>query len=143
MLRALRRSVALTPRASPRSFLSSSGPSETTTVMLRKLHPSATAKSLDDLVKASGLRIRKAEIEPGCALQVLNEVHAECAASLIAKKFKCDTKLSGTTVPALLLQNLPGSVGAEDIKKSFVKHDPKSIHLSGGVTLSVRTIPPC
>ena len=68
---------------------SSAAPSETTTVMLKKLHPSATGEILNDVIAKSGISIRKAIIEPGCAVQLTNEVQAECVSTLLKHEFNC------------------------------------------------------
>lgn len=109
-------------------------PSETTTVLLKKLHPSATAALLQETIDTSGLRIRKTHIEPGCAVHVTNEVQAECVSTLLKHEFGCSTMVESAMFPALLLKNLPSRLSSQDIKKSFVKHDPKNVHLSGGTT---------
>ena len=105
----------------------SNAPSETTTVMLRKLHPSATQKTLSETIDKAGLRIRKAIIEPGCAIQIRNIVHAECAATLVQKQFKCKAKVVDTTCPALILKNVPRDLSAQDIKEAFSKYDAKTV----------------
>lgn len=112
----------------------SQAPSETTTVMLKKLHPSATAATLQEVVDASGLRIRKTFIEPGCGVQLANEVQAECVSTLLQHEFGCSTTIAGTMSPAVLLKNVSSTLSAQDIKKAFVQHDPKGVHLSGGTS---------
>lgn len=114
----------------------SKAPSETTTVMLKKLHPSATAATLQEAIDESGLRIRKTLIEPGCAVQLTNEVHAECVATLLKHEFGCSTSIAGTMFPALLLKNISSDLSSQDIKKSFQKHDPKGVHLTGGTSFT-------
>ena len=67
--------------------LAGEGPSETTTVLLKKLHPSATQKSLSDLIATSTMRIRRVHIEPGCAVHLSNVVQAECAIKILEQKY--------------------------------------------------------
>ncbi len=45
--------------------------------------------------------------------------------------------LATTTMPSLVLQNLPGTVSAEQLQKAFSKFDPKFIQLIGGSSFQV------
>jgi hypothetical protein len=93
MLGAFRRQVVPSayrgafPIAAGSRGLAGEGPSETTTVLLKKLHPSATQKSLSDLITSSSLRIRRVHIEPGCAVHLQNVVQAECAIKVLEQKY--------------------------------------------------------
>jgi hypothetical protein len=63
----------------------STGPSTTTTVQLRKLPSSLTETSLKTAL--GSLNYRKLELEPGCAIHLLNEAQADCGQSKINQKF--------------------------------------------------------
>lgn len=70
------------------STKASKGPSTTTTIQLRKLPSSLTETSLKTAL--GSLNYRKLELEPGCAIHLLNEAEADCGLTKIKQKFGCE-----------------------------------------------------
>ena len=110
-------------------------PSLTTTVVLKNISPSTTETSLK--AGLSEINFRKVEIEPGCSIHVRNEAEAMHVSSSIASKFNYEGAISGTTMPSLLLQNLPSSICSDHLKKIFGKFDPKTVRLIGTKSIQV------
>jgi hypothetical protein len=114
---------------------SSGGPSTTTTVILRNLSPSTTETSLKGAI--GEIAHRKVEMEPGCAIHLQNEGEATYLSSLITSKFGYEGSISSTTMPSLLLQNLPNNVCIQKLEKSFAKFKPKIVRVTGSSSLQV------
>lgn len=112
-------------------------PSTTTTVILKNLSPLLTETSLKAAI--AEINCRKVEMEPGCAIHVKNEAEANYVSSLVASKFGYEGSIASTSMPSLLLQNLPVSVCADRLEKAFATFGPKMIRLIGGSSIQVRT----
>ena len=111
-------------------------PSATTTVILKNLSPLTTETSLKAALV--DIKCRKVEMEPGCSIHVRNEAEANYVSSLVASKFQYDGQIASTSMPSLLLQNLPTSVCADRLEKAFASFSPKMIRLIGGSSIQVR-----
>lgn len=140
-----------------RRALSSTGPSEKTTILLKHLSPTITESVLKDALK--DVKIRKVEMQPGFSMHVLNEAHASLCRDLIYKTGREVRKIckllkeilkpiiflmvtqqahiSSTNMPALLLKNLPTGVSDSVLQSKFAKYDPKFVRFFGGPTLQV------
>jgi hypothetical protein len=111
------------------------GPSLKTSVLLHRIPPSLTQDLLKEKLK--DIKIRKVELEPGCSIHVFNEAEAASVSSFISSSFNCETKVTSTALPSLLLHNLPDTVSIETLKKSFSDFNPVAVNLSGGNTFQV------
>jgi len=110
-------------------------PSTTTTIQLHRLPLSVTESSLQkDLLE---VKSRKVQLEPGCAIHVLNEAEADFAAEQISAKLNCDCSIASATIPSLLLQNMPDTITAQTLEAAFSSFRPKSVHVMGGASLQV------
>ena len=111
-------------------------PSTTTTIRLSRLAPGVTETKLKDALVAAKVDSRRVLLEPGCALLFHNEAEADAATKVIIQKLvgsQCEVK--PTTMPALLLHNLPESASVQSLEAAFSGHGPKSIQIVGGATL--------
>lgn len=125
--------------ASRRTLSSVAGePSTTTTVVLKNISPTTTETSLK--AGLSEINFRKVEIEPGCSIHVRNEAEAMHISSSIASKFNYEGAISSTTMPSLLLQNLPSSICSDNLKRIFGKYDPKTVRLIGTKSIQVNEV---
>jgi hypothetical protein len=80
--------------------------------------------------------MRKLELEPG----FLCHTGAEADALYVIKtatSMQLQTRLINTSMPALLLNNLPPQISVENLKATFEKYSPKRIHIHGTTTLEV------
>ena len=110
-------------------------PSTKTTVILRNLNPSTTEASLKAAI--SEVSCRKVEMEPGCAIHVRNEAEATYISTLVKSKFDYESVVVSTSIPSLLLENLPASICTTRLGKAFAKFQPKLIRLVGGASVQV------
>ena len=111
-------------------------PSTTTTIRLSRLAPGVTETMLKDALVAAKVDSRRVLLEPGCALLFHNEAEADAATKVIIQKLagsQCQVK--PTTMPALLLHNLPESASVQSLAAAFSGHGPKSIQIVGGATM--------
>jgi small subunit ribosomal protein S5 len=130
--------LAIAARVKQRSLLSptanfcmaASAPNNKTLVILDGLPLSTTNSSLQESL--SGVEnVRKCEVQPGCALHVVDEAGAIFAAKQIGDKLNYSASVRNVCLPSIVLNNVPGSVTAEVIQQSFQKYDPKVIRFSG------------
>ena len=109
-------------------------PSTTTTVLLRNLAPTVTETTLKASIGAiKELQIRKIEVEPGCAFHFTNEAEASFASKVLHLHHQktCTTQITNSTMPSLLLQNLPATMYVQHLEKCFSKFNPKVVRLTG------------
>ena len=118
-----------------RRTVSSVEPSTTTTLILKNLSAATTETSLKAAIGA--IPTRKIELEPGCSIHVVNEAEATYVSSILASKYNYDSRIAGTTLPSLLLQNLPSSVSTQRLEKAFGRFKPKMIRLVGSSSIQV------
>lgn len=121
----------------PRRALSTVEPSTTTTVIIKSLSASATETSLKAALADVVTNTRKVEMEPGCSIHVINEAQASYVSSIMASKFSYDGSVTSTTLPSLLLQNLPSTVCSNRLEKAFGRFQPKMIRLVGSSSIKV------
>jgi hypothetical protein len=114
-----------------------SEPSTTTTVILKNLSPLLTESSLKAAI--AEIKCRKVEMEPGCSIHLKNEAQANYVSSLVKTKFGYEGHIASTSMPSLLLQNLPTSVCADRLEKAFSSFGPKMIRLIGSSSIQVWT----
>jgi len=105
------------------------GPSTTTTILLRELGVAVTEPALKEALK--DVKHRKIELEPGCTIHVASAAAAHYGMEKIGSKLGFSSKVSSTVMPALLLQNLAGDVTAEILLSAFQKHGPKVVQFTG------------
>ena len=107
--------------------------------MLRHLAPSVTEATLKAAVGGiKDLDCRKVEIEPGCAFHFTNEAEATYASKILATALpRCTSNFANATMPSLLLQNLPPTMSAQRLEKTFAKFNPKLVRLTGSATVQV------
>lgn len=110
-------------------------PSTTTTVILKNLSPSLTETSLKAAI--AEINCRKIEMEPGCSIHVKNEAEANYVQSLVSSKFGYHGQIASTSLPSLLLENLPASVCADGLEKAFSSFGPKMIRMIGSSSIQV------
>ena len=115
-------------------------PSTKTTVILRNLDPSTTEASLKAAL--TEITCRKVEMEPGCSIHVRNEAEATYISNLVKTKFDYESVISSTSIPTLLLENLPATICTTRLKKAFGKFQPKLIRLVGGASVQVPRVSP-
>ena len=125
--------------AMPRRALSSVEPSTTTTLILKNLSAATTETSLKAAIGA--IPTRKIELEPGCSVHVVNEAEATYVGSILASKYNYDCRIGSTTLPSLLLQDLPSSVSTQRLEKAFGRFKPKMIRLVGSASVQVAMSP--
>ena len=124
--------------AAPSSRAGAAPPSTTTTIRLSRLGAGVTEAKLKAALTAAKVDSRRVLLEPGCALMVRNEAEAEVAALRIAGKFAgSHCAVRPTTMPALLLQNLPDSASAQSLEAAFSAQGPKSVQVVGGASVQV------
>ena len=113
-------------------------PSMTTTIKLTRLPLGITETKLRESMVAAKIDARKVMLEPGCAVLLYNEAEAELAARSITAKFPGSScQIRQTTMPSLLLQNLPDTVSAQSLQAAFAAFQPKSVQMIGGASLSL------
>jgi small subunit ribosomal protein S5 len=105
-------------------------PSNKTLVVLNGLPLSTTNSSLQQSLAGIDT-IRKCEVEPGCALHVVDEAGAIFAAKQIQDKLNYRTVVRNACLPSLVLNNVPGNVSADMIYQSFQKYYPQAVRFSG------------
>lgn len=105
-------------------------PNNKTLVMLDGLPLSTTNESLRQAIGEMET-VRKCEVEPGCALHVVDEVGASCLAKEIEKQLKMNSTVRNTCLPSVVLKNLPSSVNSQAIFSSFQKYNPMAVRFSG------------
>ena len=118
-------------------------PSTTTTVLLRKLAPTVTETTLKASIGAiKELQIRKIEVEPGCAFHFTNEAEANFATKILHLHHQknCTTQITNSTMPSLLLQNIPATMYEQHLEKCFSKFNPKVVRLTGLPMMQVNAI---
>lgn len=114
---------------------STRAPSTTTTIRLSKLPSSTTETKLKEWITAASIDSRRILLEPGCAILFRNEAEADLASKSITSKFsgsRCAVK--PTTMPSVLLQNLPDSASVQSLESAFASHKPKVVQIFGGST---------
>jgi small subunit ribosomal protein S5 len=122
-----------------RRAVTTTSPSETTTVLLKNISPGTNESSLKAAIDAiETIKYRKVEMEPGCSIHFSNEADATYANSLISSKYGYDGRISETALPSLLLQNLPRNISIDKLEGSFAKFQPKTIRVTG--TSSIQAI---
>ncbi len=132
------------PILSSRSPLSSAAlPSNTTTLRVLGLPNNITESLLREKV-GNAVDARKVEIEPGCAIHVLNEAEAQHAKTVLAAASLDAISLDGcnvisTAMPAVYLDNIPASMTSESISELFSKYDLNVVHVTGGTAHTVIT----
>ena len=134
MLRSIFRSKSLL--SLPRRTLSTKEPSGTTTAIIKNLSASSNETNLK-LAILDTIKLRKLEVEPGCSIHLLNEAEATFVSSMVTTKFDYEGTISPTTMPSLLLQNLPSSICSQRLEKAFGRFQPKLIRLVGSSSLQV------
>lgn len=132
-------------RLGGRATLGTATPSTTTTIQLLDLPLSMTESRLGDLVmNIEGCR--KVEMEPGFAVHFSSEAELEVARQkIIGSGDKLGVSDEGcsmmnTTIPSLLLQNLPSHVTSHSLSEAFKGSckEPAHIHLVGSKSLQIR-----
>lgn len=110
--------------------MAASRPNNKTLVVLDGLPLSTTNSTLQEALAGIDT-IRKSEVQPGCALHVVDEAGAMFAAKEITDKLKYRATVRNACLPSIVLNNVPSTVSADDIQKSFQKYDPKAVRFSG------------
>ena len=121
----------------PRRASSTVEPSTTTTLIVKSLSATATETSLKAALAGVVTNTRKVEMEPGCSIHVVNEAQASYITSTLASRFSYDCSVASTTLPSLLLQNLPSTVCSSRLEKAFGRFQPKLIRLVGSASIKV------
>lgn len=104
-------------------------PNPKSLVILKSLPITITNTELSQLV--SGIdTIRRSEVEPGCALHLIDEVKAEIAAKQI-RSLNLKANIQTTCLPSLVLHNIPNNITHENISKAFEQYNPTAIRFSG------------
>ena len=118
-------------------------PSSTTTLKLLGLPASLTESSLRDGLKGI-VDARKVEIEPGCAIHVLNEAEATFAIHTLTSAklddiIMSECSISHTTLPSLMFENVPSNVSLEALQVSLKAQGmkPLSVQSHGSASLRV------
>lgn len=120
-------------------------PSTTTTIQLLDLPLSMTESKLGSLVgELDGCR--KVEMEPGFAVHFSSEAEVEVARERIigsVDKLGITDEactMAHTTMPSLLLENLPGHVTSHSLTEAFkgTSAEPTHIHLMGSQSLQMK-----
>ena len=120
-------------------------PSTTTTIQLLDLPLSMTESKLGSLVgELDGCR--KVEMEPGFAVHFSSEAELEMAREKIigsGDKLGITDEactLTHTTMPSLLLENLPGHITSHSLTDTFkgASAEPTHIHLMGSQSLQIK-----
>ena len=132
----LRAIGALRHAASRRLLSSVPSPSSTTTILLRHLPNSVTEDVLRELCKEP--KMRKLELEPGFTCHTVVEADASYIAEA-AQQQNLHCNVVNTSIPAMVLSNLPPHISHETIESAFQKYHPKRVQLIGTPALEVRT----
>lgn len=143
--------ISLTPVA--RFCLGLPRPNPKSLVIIRGLPLSITNTKFSEAI--SGVDIRKSEVEPGCALHIIDEAGAQIAAKIIRKdlglkvyviictifflKFLSQATVKNTALPSLVVKNLPNDVSADTLRESFGKFEPLAVRMSGKRSITVTT----
>ena len=130
--------LAIAARVKQRSLLSpmanlcmaASAPNNKTLVILDGL-PLSTTNSILQESLAGVDHLRKCEVQPGCALHVVDEAGAIFAAKQIEDKLNYRASVRNVCLPSIVLNNVPSHVSADVIQQSFQSYDPKAIRFSG------------
>ena len=83
------------------------------------------------------VKSRKVALEPGCSVHFVSEPEAAYARFLVEKEMKGKAVVSATTMPSLLLQNLPDTVSVEKLSSSFENFQPNYVRIFGGQSFQV------
>jgi small subunit ribosomal protein S5 len=111
-------------------------PSSKTTVLLKDLDKSVTEAVLKNHFKdIEGSRV--VQLQPGCSIHVMDEAQAIYGKNVLMNKMKLDSIIVNTSLPSLMISNIPDDIAVETIAKSFNKYTPNSVHLFGSYTAQV------
>ena len=127
----LQRKILVNLRPKFDLFSSSASPSCKTTVLLKNLASSVTLDKLSVLMKDIDINHRKVEIEPGCSIHTIGEAEALVVAETIKTSLCLGAKINSTTMPSLLLQNIPPGLTSDSIRSKFKDFDPKYVRIVG------------
>lgn len=111
-------------------------PSETTTVLLRRLPLTATQESLQSAVES--VKCRKVEIEPGCLIHATNYAEASFIQSKLASSLGLTGHIASSALPALVLDNLPTNITVEELRKTFGNYNLKGVRVIGKQSVQVK-----
>ncbi len=111
-------------------------PSSKTTVLLKDLDKSVTESVLKTHLKdIEGSRV--VQLQPGCSIHFMDEAQAMYGKNILMDKMKLDSTIVNTSLPSLMINNIPEDISVETIAKCFNKYTINSIHILGTYTAQI------
>lgn len=113
-------------------------PNPKSLVLIKGLPLSITNSSLSEAL--AGIDARRCEVEPGCALHIVDEAAAQVAAATLRNNLGLRATVKNTALPSLALHNLPNNVSVDSLRESFSRFEPLTVRMSGKRCITI-TLP--